>query len=358
MTLAERGLLAGRAIWFYLSKLAWPANLMFIYPRWTLDPTSAEQWAYPIVVLLALAAAWFFRRRIGKGPLVALLFFVGTLLPALGFIDVYPMKFSFVADHFQYLASIGPLTLIAAAGKIALEAVFEKRPGMPPLIGAAWLMALGVTTWAQIPIYEGRESLWTDTIRKDPDSWIGHHNLAELRFERRNLDKENLEKARLDFLEAIRVRPGEWSSLYGMGRTYWNDVEQDAAKARPYFEEAIRLKPDSAEAHFELGALLQKTGKMNEAIEQYERAVAIRPVYPDAQYNLGTALASERRFAEAIPHFEIAVRAQPNEPDPQWGLAMSYREVGKKDEARAGLRRLVEQHPQEPRFRQALEALK
>ena len=202
LTPADRILIAGRAVCFYLGKLIWPVDLAFIYARWTIDPTSAEQWTYPIAVALLLAAAWFGRRIVGKGPLVALLFFVGTLLPALGFIDVYPMKFSFVADHFQYLASIGPLTLFAVAGKRGLELLFAKRPGMPALIGAAWLMALGVLTWAQVSIYVDRTELWTDTLRKDPDSWIGHQNLAEELFQKRKLDPDNLAEARKHYQEA------------------------------------------------------------------------------------------------------------------------------------------------------------
>jgi protein O-mannosyl-transferase len=357
LTPIDRILIAGRAVCFYLGKLLLPTELAFIYARWTIDPTSALQWIYPIAVVLALAAAWFFRQRIGKGPLVALLFFVGTLLPALGFIDVYPMKFSFVADHFQYLASIGPLTLLAAAGKAGLESVFAKRPGMPALIGAAWLMTLGVITWTQVPIYADRVELWSDTIRKDPESWIGHHNLAEALFDKRKLDPQNLVEARKHYAEAMRIRPEEWSSQYGMGRTYWNDVEHDPAKAQPFLEAAIRLKSDSAEARFDLGGLLQKIGKTNEAIDQYEQSVALKPKFADAHYNLGLALATQRRFAEAISRFETAVRLAPDAPWSQYGLAMTYREVGRATEAREILERLVQRHPHEPRFREELDSL-
>ena len=93
--------MAGRALWFYAAKLVWPFELAFTYRRWTLDPHAWWQWLFPlgaVTVLLALAAL---RRRLGPAPLVAALYFVVTLGPALGFVDVYPMRFSFVADHFQ-----------------------------------------------------------------------------------------------------------------------------------------------------------------------------------------------------------------------------------------------------------------
>ena len=110
----ERCLIAGRALWFYAGKLFWPENLTFIYPRWVIDVRDWFQYLYPVAVVTLVAGLWFARGRIGRGPVAAVLIFCGTLVPALGFFDVYPMRYSFVADHFQYLASIGLLVLFAA----------------------------------------------------------------------------------------------------------------------------------------------------------------------------------------------------------------------------------------------------
>ena len=108
----ERFLIAGRAIWFYLSKLFWPVNLIFIYPRWQVSQWVWWQYLFPALAALLLGAlGWLQRWR--RGPLAALLFFVITLFPALGFFNVYPFRDSFVADHFQYLAGIGPIVLLA-----------------------------------------------------------------------------------------------------------------------------------------------------------------------------------------------------------------------------------------------------
>ena len=126
LTIVERCLLAGRAIWFYLGKLFWPTELIFIYPRWQVSQAVWWQYLFPAAALLLLAGLWALRRRC-RGPLAGLLFFVGTLLPALGFCNVYPFLYSFVADHFQYLASLGPITL-AAAGVALLFARWRPRP--------------------------------------------------------------------------------------------------------------------------------------------------------------------------------------------------------------------------------------
>src|ERR1019366_9440201 len=114
-TFTQRFLIAGRALWFYASKLFWPAKLTFIYPRWDISVSSGWQWLFPLAAVAVIATLWWARTRIGRGPLVAVLFFAGTLFPALGFVNIFPFRYSFVADHFQYLAGVG-LIVLAAAG--------------------------------------------------------------------------------------------------------------------------------------------------------------------------------------------------------------------------------------------------
>src|SRR6185312_4849979 len=111
--LAQRVLIAGRVVWFYLGKLLWPAHLSFMYPRWNVSAASLGQWLFPLALAGLLAGLGRLSRR-NRAPLAAALLFVGTLFPALGFINVYPFVFSFVADHFQYLASLGIIALAAA----------------------------------------------------------------------------------------------------------------------------------------------------------------------------------------------------------------------------------------------------
>jgi hypothetical protein len=109
---AERGLLAGRAVWFYLGKLVWPADLMFIYPRWEVSADVWWQSLYPASLIALLAGLWMWRTR---APLAAILVFSAALFPALGFFNVFPFRYSFVADHFQYLASIGIIAFLAGS---------------------------------------------------------------------------------------------------------------------------------------------------------------------------------------------------------------------------------------------------
>ena len=120
LSIVQRVLIGGRAVCFYLGKLLWPSNVLFLYPRWNVSATIWWQYLFPAGALLLLAVAWGLRRRL-RGPLAGLLFFAGTLFPVLGLFNVFPFIYSFVADHFQYLASLGIIVLVSAGAALLLE---------------------------------------------------------------------------------------------------------------------------------------------------------------------------------------------------------------------------------------------
>ena len=143
LSLIERLLIAGRAIWFYAGKLVWPFELIFTYPRWNIDHNQAWQYVFPAGVLAVLVGLWMTRNRIGRGPLAAVCFFCGTLFPALGFFDVYPMIFSFVADHFQYMASIGVIVLVVATANELMLRFIHRSAADPFCCDRASVVRLG-----------------------------------------------------------------------------------------------------------------------------------------------------------------------------------------------------------------------
>src|SRR5207249_8245673 len=175
--LIERILVASRAVWFYLGKLFWPSNLTFIYPRWIVSPTEPLQYAW-LAALGGLCAAIFFARRyVGRSLEVAALFFVATLSPVLGFIMLYTFRYTFVADHYQYLASIGPIALIAA-GLDKLTKSLELGPRFLPALAVLIFATLGALTCRQSASYSDIETLWRTTITKNPACWMAHNNLG------------------------------------------------------------------------------------------------------------------------------------------------------------------------------------
>ena len=194
----ERTLIAGRALWFYLGKLVWPADLMFWYPRWQIDAGQWQQFIYPAAFAGLTAALWVLRSRIGRAPIVSLLIFSGTLLPALGFFDVYPMRFSFVADHFQYLACIAPITLLTAAA--ARASARGRMRAASHGVAALLLITLGTLTWKQAAVYSDYETLLRDTLAKNPSAAVAHLNLGHILQE-----QDSLTEAAQHFREVVRL---------------------------------------------------------------------------------------------------------------------------------------------------------
>ncbi|MEZ4654322.1 MAG: hypothetical protein R3E12_12220 [Candidatus Eisenbacteria bacterium] len=213
LSFLQRLLIAGRALWFYLGKLVWPSNLTFIYPRWEPSGFGAAMTLSLLAALLLVVALFLARRRIGRGPLTALLFFGGTLFPALGFIDVYPMRYSFVADHFQYLACLGPIVLGVAAAVLLAPASWRARPIAGMVVAAVLVLGLGMATWKRADAFRSLESLWADTLRKNPSAWMAHHNLAMLREE-----QGRFEEAAREYQSGARVASGSRSVALQSGQ--------------------------------------------------------------------------------------------------------------------------------------------
>src|SRR5208283_3340836 len=183
LPLVGRALVAGRAIWFYAGKLVWPSGLNFVYPLWKVEPAVWWQWLFPLGVLALGASLWALRRWT-RAPLAAFLFFVGSLFPVLGFVNLYGERYSWVWDHWQYLADLGPLAL-AGAG---LAAGWRRLPlglrWMGPGLAAALSLSLGALTWSHCGMFHDDETLYRTTIARNPGCWMAHNNLGLLLSER------------------------------------------------------------------------------------------------------------------------------------------------------------------------------
>ncbi|HWA10937.1 MAG TPA: tetratricopeptide repeat protein [Opitutaceae bacterium] len=309
----QRCLLAGRVVWFYLGKLLWPSDLVFFYPRWDVDASEPWQYLFPLGLAAALAGlAW--RARRARGPLAAALFFTGSLFPALGFINVFPFLFSFVADHFQYLACMGVFAA-AAAGLMALSALLPRGIGCVAIAGL--LVTLGCLTSRQSRIYHDGFSLYESTLARNPDSWIAHNNLGNLLVESGRADE-----AIAHFETALRLRPDHAPSESNLGDQLTRLGR--ANEAIPHLQRAIQLAPAYPEAHNNLGLALLAANRAPEAVAQFQEALRYRPDYAQAEMNLGLALCSSNRVAEGIPHFQRALQLKPDYADAHinWGGAL------------------------------------
>jgi len=314
LSLPGRVALAGRVVAFYAGKFLLPTDLAFIYPRWEIDPRLFGQWLPALGGLAALGAAWALRHRIGRGPLAALLLFGGVLFPAMGFFNVYAMRYSWVADHFAYQA-----VAVGAAGAFCglASLVPEGRAAPRRAAGALALLVLavsGVLTFRQSRVYRDPETLWRDTLEKNPACFMcetnyGHwlteqgripeaipHFEASLRIRPDNVPTL-LNLSRIEELEgrpaeaaerlraALRIDPKETVALVNLATL---DVKAGRlAEARAGFTEALRIgSPDDHIAYNGLGAVLLRQGKLADAAEQFRQSLRLRPDYAPARKNL------------------------------------------------------------------------
>jgi protein O-mannosyl-transferase len=309
---AERLLVAGRAIWFYASKLVWPEPLIFFYPRWRLDTGDIWQWAYPVAAAALLAGLVAARGRIGRGPAVAAMLYCGLLFPALGFFDVYPFRYSFVADHFQYHATTAGLAAVVAAGGW-LAARFPVARGGLRVAAVIACGLLAVATVRQTGIYHDLETLCRDTIRRNPSSWAARNILgAHLSEVGRYADAE------LVYRELI-ARPDLPPWPHDLAMFHYNHAQallglNQTAEAEAAFRTAITLDAAYAKPRNNLAKLLADTGRRGEAVAEYQSLLSLTlPAADRARYafNLGTVLADDQAWPAAEEQFREATRLMP-----------------------------------------------
>jgi tetratricopeptide (TPR) repeat protein len=321
LTLVQRCLLAGRVVWFYLGKLAWPSDLMFVYPRWDAG-ASTGAWTACLAAALALTAALWALRRRARGPLAAWLFYVGSLFPALGFFNVYPFIFSYVADHFQYLASMGVLAA-AAAGACALHARAGQGGRAAGLgIAAALVAALSILSNAQSATYADEPTLYRATLERNPACWMAHNNLG-LWYKTHG----EPDKALAHYGDALRLRPDYPQAHNNLGILYEDRGDMDGAVAQ--FRAALAARSDFVAARNNLGGALAKMpGRLDEAVAEFREAVRLQPTFATAHRNLGAALARQPgRQGEAIAEYQEALRLRPDYADAHASLADAYADM-------------------------------
>ena len=352
LSAGQRLLLAGRVLWFYLGKLVWPADLSFIYSRWDVPAVAAGWYGWLGAGLAVTAALWLIRRR-ARGPLAAWLLFAGSLFPALGFFNVYPFLFSYVADHFQYLADLGLLAAAAAGVTMLLARVPVRARLAGRILSGAALVVLAFQTHRQSALYINNETLSRAVIARNPQAWLAYQILGTTLAKSPGLQAEVIgcyeealrlnpaypdahlglavELARLPgrrpeaiaHLErAVQLRPRYVEAHNNLG-VELSRLPGRLPEAMAHFETALRLKPDFVEAHVNLAdALAQLPGRLPDAMAHYEEALRLRPDYAKAHNDIGLALAdTPGRLPDAVAHYEEALRLNPGYAEAHYNLA-------------------------------------
>ena len=345
LSFLERFLLAGRVIWTYCFKLLWPGELVFFYPRWLILPQTLMAWLYPVGVILVAVMLLKNRKVWGGYWLVCWLFFIGTLFPALGFLNVFPMKYSWVADHFQYLASMGVLVTVA----MVLHAMYQRQLRLGGLLIALVLLSLTARTYLQVPVYGNLQTLWEHVVEHNPNSWAAKNNLGAI-----YAQNGRLAQSRTLFRQSLVLNPQQTKGYENLGSYHFK--QRDWAKAEFYFRicldkepgniqirlkcatacrkqdkldealkhaaECVRRKVDDLDSWTVLASLYAQRSEHDNAIKAWQRAIVLSPTQGYLHYSLGLSAAAKRDYALATQAQQQAAKYESTLAAPYSQLAL------------------------------------
>jgi tetratricopeptide (TPR) repeat protein len=285
---------------YYLRLALWPFPLVLDY-AWPVakDPAAIVIPALAIVAMLALVASTFRSR-----PALAFLGAAFFLLIAPSS-SVIPIK-DLAAEHRMYLP-LAPLAALFVLGAEAAARASIAAAGsrLAYALMATAALVLGVLTIRRNAQYQSTMTMWSDVVRRRPESARGHNNLAYALFQARRITESATHAAR-----AVELDPRYADAHNNLGRALTEQGDYD--NAAQHYGAALRLQPDYAAAHNNLGIALEKLGKLDDAIGHYAEALRIDPDYAEAYSNRGLALGKLRRFDEAIADFSRALRLRPD----------------------------------------------
>lgn len=326
---AARLATAGMAVWFYLAKAVIPWPLSFVYPKWEMSPLSIVHWLPLIALAILLVVLWIFRKTWGKPFLFALVYFILLLAPVLGILKISFQRYSYVADHWQYF-SLPAVTVLVS---LALTKIPYSKFAATVLV-----LLFACLTFAQARNYHSMETIWADTLQKNPNSWVALGGLGLERMKagqveegialcekslkiypnqgesHANVGLALLQLGRVDegiqhLRDAIQVEPDYVPTYCNLGDALKRQGKFD--EAADLFHEAIRRGPNVPMPYNYLGSLLAQQRKIDEAADLFRKAVALAPDYENALCNLGAALTSQGNPKQAVPYLQKAVALNP-----------------------------------------------
>jgi tetratricopeptide (TPR) repeat protein len=388
--IAARAALVGTALSFYFWKCVWPAGLLPMYPRWSIDPPA--WWQFLPLLVLGAGLTWLWRSRTewSRHVLLGVGWFGLFLAPFVGVVTISFMHYTWVMDHFAYVSLLAVIGLAVAW----FETATMRKLAAPVLVAVSLLLAGLAREHAKA--FRDEETLWAHTVARNPGAWSAHYNLGVKQAERgdttaarrsyetavrlapeyapahNNLGKllaeaGQFEDAHREFETALRNNPNLADTHNNLGKllhergnfpdairhlntalqlaptnhSAWNNLglaldatgqPESAARA---FAESLRLKPDFFDAHNNYGSLLRRLERYAEAEAHFRAALRAKPRSPEVHFNLGNLQRKRGQLAESIASYEQALRLKPDFGFAHHNLALSLHDAGRDAEARA-----------------------
>ena len=332
----ERILGASAVVWFYLYKALLPFDLSFVYPQWTIDAKNVLWWLPLAATLLVTALlVWQRRRSVVRPVLIAWLIFCAGLVPVMGLTDIYYMKFSLVADHYQYIAIISVLAMVAA---IITTLTDRWATQLTVMVSAVLAFGCGILAWQQCLNYVDPEALYASVVEKNPQCWMAYNNRGVALS-----DNGQVDAAIESYRKALEIDPIFLEARNNLGVALAQQGHYQ--EAIDQYRQALRLKPDYADAHSNLGSALTKTGQFDEATKELQIASKLKPDLPELSFNLAYNLKQMGKFPEALRQYDETLRLEPDNPEVHIDLGVLLAAMGKPDLAVQHYHQALELNP-------------
>ncbi len=338
--LAERLFIAGKDLWFYPWKLLWPHPLLEIYPRWSLSHIATWQWTFPATAFLLPVVLLLLRRRIGRGPFTAVAFYGITIAPVLGFISFFTMVYTFVADHYQYVACIG-LIALATEGLWFLACRFwlenrggNQKPGtenrkliVTVVVGSALPLILAWRTNVQSRIYSPPIHVWTHVLEYYPNCPAALEHVGAY-----ECNHGDVTTGTPLLLRSFKLSQGNIAVIdSNVGDVYCNLLHQYAA-ATGYYRRALEVNPRYPYAIRQLVQCYARLGRWPQALAELREGLKLFPRSASLHLALANALAfgiSKPDYRAAARQYQLALRYRPGNPVALYRLALTLEKLGR-----------------------------
>ena len=327
----------------YISDLFWPHDLAVLYPHPGTWPTREIIMSGIILAAITVVAIAFVRSR--PWFLVGWLWFLGTLVPVIGLVQVGVQS---MADRYTYLPFIGLFIVVAWSlqevsarfSSAASAPVSGPTPAAAAITGLVMLALFGaaVATNRQVRLWQNSETLFRHAARVTRNNYLAYNNLG---FYLSNRGKT--EEAIENYRAALKIKPDYDDAWNNLG--YALAAQKNYAEAIQCYEQALKFRPNHIEVHNNLGNALSDIGRIDEAIPHYEFVLKAKPDHADAHNNYGVVLAMKGQFDSAIDHFHAALRYKPDYASAHSNLGNTYAMQHKLEEATAEYQQSLKLNP-------------
>jgi tetratricopeptide (TPR) repeat protein len=304
----------------YLGKLVYPVNLSVFYPH--AGHSSVGTWVLSASLLLGVTALVVVTRRRWPHLLVGWFWFVGTLVPVIGLVQVGEQS---MADRYTYVPTIGVIMLVTWGVHELVRKWRYRAITLRVIAGGVTLLCMALTR-QQAAFWRNSGTLFRHAIAVTESNHIGYLHLGDYLSQQGQIDD-----AIAMYRQAIQIFPSSIQAHNNLGNALLAKGRLDDAIGE--FQETLKLRPDHSRAHSNLGVAWYRKGRLDQAINEFQEAIKLRPGYADAHSNLGNALLRKHLLDEGISELQAGVKLNPSDADAHYNLGTALESKGRSEEA-------------------------